>query len=342
MTVFEIGDPIEVSKVREWERESKDRLYRSRSVRGRRISSLSSVRGRYYRYRYPAGEGVIRDRDIALDATIRAAASHQRHNGCKCKRSSESRSGSASTSARGGERELAIEIKASDIREKIRVCKVSTATMFVVDASGSMGAERRMASAKGAVFSLLMDAYQQRDKVGMVAFRGTRADVLLPLCASVDLAYKSLEELPTGGRTPLAAGLELGINTLIAERARNEDVIPVLVLISDGRANVSAGAGAGGGGGGGEASEHGATEIRDELLAVAEYARAKGVYTIVIDTEVVSNSFIHMQLGYCREIAAYSGGRYYPIADLTPGKVQEVVSKELEGRRTLNPSPGAR
>jgi magnesium chelatase subunit D len=188
--------------------------------------------------------------------------------------------------------------------------------MFVVDASGSMGANRRMESAKGAVLSLLLDSYQQRDKVGMVAFRGNQADTLLPLCSSMDLAYKRLKELPTGGRTPLAAGLEKGLNLLLNEKQKDEGAIPVLLLISDGRANVSSG------------SEN--KEIEKELLALAEQARAKGIYVIVIDTEVVSKSFIQMQLGYCREIASYSGGKYYPIADLTSQAVHDIVIQERE------------
>ncbi len=291
--VFEIGKPIDAKTVRH------DKMDRSRSYRsgtGRRTPALSTHRGRYLRHRYPKNGGPIMD--IAFDATIRAAAPYQK-----------SRKAAAGSN-------LAVVIRGEDIREKVRMCRVSTATMFVVDASGSMGAEQRMTSAKGAVFSLLLDAYQQRDKVGLVAFRGNRADVLLPLCSSVDLAYKSLKELPTGGRTPLAAGLETAINMLTAEQARNESVIPVLVLLSDGRANVS----------------RGMADIKAEIRAISEYARVKGIHTIVIDTEVVSSSFIQMQLGYCREIASYSGGNYYPIADLTSERVQEIVRTE---RRSL-------
>ncbi len=200
--------------------------------------------------------------------------------------------------------------------------------MFVVDASGSMGANRRMESAKGAVLSLLLDSYQQRDKVGMVAFRGNQADTLLPLCSSIDLAVERLKELPTGGRTPLAAGLEKGLSLLMNEKQKDEGAIPVLLLISDGRANVSS-------------SEK---DIKMELLALAEQARAKGIHVIVIDTEVVSKplqglqgrgaephkSFIQMQLGYCRDIASYSGGRYYSLSNLTSQKVHDIAISENE------------
>jgi len=284
-SVFSIGDPIDIRVVRQ--KQKRDRIYR-RKISGRRIPTLSSREGKYVRCGMPKGE----IKDVALDATIRAAAPYQKE--------------------RRVDNDLAVLVKTQDIREKIRVGKVSTATIFVVDASGSMGANRRMESAKGAVLSLLLDSYQQRDKVGMVAFRGDRTEVLLPLCSSVDLAYKSLKELPTGGRTPLAAGLERGLNLLMNENQRNKVAIPILLLISDGRANVS----------------RGATDIRMELLTLAEQARAEGIQVIAIDTEVVNKSFIQMQLGYCRDIASYSGGRYYPIADLTPQVVHDIVIHE--------------
>lgn len=288
-SVFDIGDPIDTRVVRQ--KQKKDRTYR-RKVSGRRIPTLSlRNNGKYVRHGFPKGE----IKDVALDATIRAAAPYQKE--------------------RRVDSDLAVVVKTQDIREKIRVGKVSTATMFVVDASGSMGANRRMESAKGAVLSLLLDSYQQRDKVGMVAFRGNQADVLLPLCSSVDLAYKSLKELPTGGRTPLSAGLERGLNLLMTERQKDEGAIPVLVLISDGRANVSSGSN---------------KDIKMELLALAEQARAKGIHVIVVDTEVINNSFIQMQLGYCRDIASHSVGKYYPLADLTSQAVRDVVIQERE------------
>ncbi len=289
-SVFNIGDPIDTRAVRQ--KQKKDRTYR-RKISGRRVPTLSlRNNGKYVRSGFPKGE----IKDVALDATIRTAAPYQKE--------------------RKHESDLAVMIKTGDIREKIRVGKVSTATMFVVDASGSMGANRRMESAKGAVLSLLLDSYQQRDKVGMVAFRGNQADTLLPLCSSIDLAVERLKELPTGGRTPLAAGLEKGLNLLLNEKQRDEGAIPVLLLISDGRANVSSGSGN--------------KEIEKELVTLAEQARAKGVHVIVIDTEVVSKSFIQMQLGYCRQIASYSRGKYYPIADLTSQAVHDIVIQERE------------
>jgi magnesium chelatase subunit D len=282
--VFNIGDPIDTKVVRQ--KQKKDRTYR-RKISGRRIPTLSLRNsGKYVRYGFPK-EGI---KDVALDATIRTAAPYQKE--------------------RRGDSDLAVVIKSQDIREKIRVGRASTATMFVVDASGSMGANRRMESAKGAVLSLLLDSYQQRDKVGMVAFKGNQADTLLPLCSSVDLAVERLKELPTGGRTPLATGLERGLNLLMAEKQKDEGAIPILLLISDGHANVSSSN----------------KEINRELFALAEQARSKAINMIVIDTEVVDKSFV--QIGYCREIASHSGGLYYSINNLTSQKVHDIIIRE--------------
>ena len=288
-SVFAIGDPIDVGRVRPKER--RDRIHRSKTS-GRRIPTLARFnRGRYASHTMPPG----RPTDIAIDATIRAAAPYQRDRGA------------------GMTDRNAVIIESGDIREKIRVGKVSTATLFVVDASGSMGASNRMESAKGAVMSLLMDSYQQRDRIGMVAFKGDSADVLLPLCSSVDLAFERLSELPTGGKTPLGAGLNTGLNLLLGEKRRNDETIPIMVLISDGRANVSVG-------------ENGS--IKEELLLIAEEARSAGIHVVILDTETVGSSFVKMQLGYCRTIAEHAGGRYFSVDRLSSGEVHDIVAHE--------------
>lgn len=280
--VFGIGSPIDVKQLRDSLR--RDRILR-RMPRGRRVSSLSMRRsGRYLRSKLP-----VDGRDIAFDATIRAAAPHQHIR----------------------ERRFAVTILPQDIREKERVRKTSATVLFVVDASGSMGAMRRMESAKGAVLSLLMDSYQKRDRIGMVAFRGNDADLLLPPCSSVDLAMKRLAELPTGGRTPLFAGLSRALRVIQGELIRNRETRPMIVLISDGRANVSM-----------------SSDPKKEIVQLAEEARRLGVHTVVIDTEVVGSSFMEMRLGYCRDIAEAAGGRYYPISDITPESLSGIVESE--------------
>jgi magnesium chelatase subunit D len=174
-----------------------------------------------------------------------------------------------------------------------------------------MGAVRRMESAKGAVLSMLMESYQKRDKIGMVAFKGRDAELLLQPCSSVDLALSKLRELPTGGKTPLSAGLSKGLQLLQGEMRRDVEARPMMVLISDGRANVPL-----------------SGDIKEELKEIAERTRQRGIHTIVIDTEMVDSSFMDMRLGYCREIADAAGGRYYPISALTPDSLCGIVEGE--------------
>jgi len=280
--VFEIGTPIDTHAI-DMPRK-RDRIAR-RKTSGRRMNTLAlRNRGRYLRQRMP-----LDGKDIAIDATIRAAAPYQK--------------------VRFGPN--AIQVKSEDIREKERVGKTSAVVLFVVDASGSMGANQRMESAKGAVLSLLMDSYQKRDKIGMVAFKGKEAELILPPCSSVDLALSCLRELPTGGKTPLSAGLSRAMQLLQGELRKDEETKLMMVLISDGRANVGMGG-----------------KIRDELMEISERARHLGIHTIVIDTEVVQSSFMDMRLGYCHEIAEKCGGKYYPLSGLSPEVLHSIVDGE--------------
>ncbi|WP_422571745.1 magnesium chelatase subunit D family protein [Methanothrix sp.] len=280
--VFEIGTPIDVRAITMPRK--RDRIAR-RKTSGRRMNTLAlRNRGRYLRQKMPQ-EG----KDIAIDATIRAAAPYQR--------------------IRSGPN--AIIVKGEDIREKERVGKTSAVVLFVVDASGSMGANQRMESAKGAVLSLLMDSYQKRDKIGMIAFKGKEAEIILPPCTSVDLALGRLRELPTGGKTPLSAGLSRGLQLLQGELRKDEESKLMMVLISDGRANEGMGG-----------------KIKDELMAISERIKHLGIHTIVIDSEVVDSSFLDMRLGYCHQIADQCQGKYYPLSSLTPESLLRIVDEE--------------
>ena len=124
----------------------------------------------------------------------------------------------------------------ADLREAVREGREGNLVLFAVDASGSMAARQRMRAVKGAVLSLLLDAYQRRDKVGMVTFRGTGAELTLPPTSSVEAAARRLASLATGGRTPLAAGLARAARVLAAERLRDPRRRALLVVVTDGRA----------------------------------------------------------------------------------------------------------
>ncbi|MFE6365010.1 putative cobaltochelatase [Streptomyces sp. NPDC057806] len=152
---------------------------------------------------------------LHLAATVQAAAPHQRARG---------RSGPG------------LVVRRDDLRQAVREGREGNLVLFVVDASGSMAARQRMAAVKGAVLSLLLDAYQRRDKVGLVTFRGSAAEVALPPTSSVDAAAGRLESLPTGGRTPLAAGLLKAHEVLRVERLRDPARRALVVVVTDGRA----------------------------------------------------------------------------------------------------------
>ena len=229
-------------------------------------------------------------RDVALDATVRAAAPHQ-----------AARRG---TTPEGP----AIRVRRSDLREKVRETRSANLILFAVDASGSMAARRRMVAAKEAVVSLLMDAYQKRDRVGLIAFRGSRAEVLLGPTRSVELAERRLQRLPTGGRTPLAHALQLGLLTFQRHQTNHPDEIPMLVLISDGRANVSLGGG----------------DVAGEVEHLAAALRGHGVQAVVVDTE---SGAIRMGLG--RELSRALGGRYLPIEELRAADLVGAVRAEV-------------
>ncbi|MEU8104051.1 magnesium chelatase subunit D family protein [Nonomuraea muscovyensis] len=179
---------------------------------GRR-SRARSAHGRVTGARRPRG----RLHGLHLTATILAAAPHQRTRG---------RTGPG------------LLLRADDLREVVREGREGNLVLFVVDASGSMAARRRMTAVKTAVLSLLLDAYQRRDKVGLVTFRGAAAEVVLPPTSSVEAGAARLRSLPTGGRTPLAAGLAKAADVLRVERVRDPARRPLLVLVTDGRATA--------------------------------------------------------------------------------------------------------
>ncbi|MEV4747314.1 putative cobaltochelatase [Streptosporangium sp. NPDC049248] len=177
---------------------------------GRR-SRARTPNGRTTGSRVPAG----RLQRPHLPATLRAAAPYQRERG---------RSGPG------------LLVRDTDLREAVREGKEGNLVLFVVDASGSMAARQRMREVKAAVLSLLLDAYQRRDKVGLITFRGSTAELVLPPTSSVEVGAARLRELPTGGRTPLAAGLRRAAEVLRVERLRDPARRPLLVVVTDGRA----------------------------------------------------------------------------------------------------------
>jgi len=192
-----------------------DRVSRRQSGRRSRTHT-ERKRGRYIQARPSPGK----TEDLAFDATLRAAAPFQ-------KQRSEQR------------KKVAFAIRSSDYQRKIRIKKAANLVLFVVDASWSMAVAERMAATKGAILSLLTDAYQRRDRVGLVVFQKDRATLVLPPTNSIHLAQRALADIPVGGKTPLSAGLLLAHQIIDKERIVHPDVMPLIILLTDGAGNVS-------------------------------------------------------------------------------------------------------
>jgi magnesium chelatase subunit D len=216
------------------------------------------------------------NRTVHLTGTIFAAAPHQRSRG---------RSGPG------------LVVRPGDLREPVREGREGNLVLFVVDASGSMAARQRMSAVKGAVLSLLLDAYQRRDKIGLVTFRGNTAETALPPTSSVDAGARRLAELPTGGRTPLAAGLLRAALVLRTERMRDPSRRPLLVIVTDGRAT------------------HGSVD--DALRAAGTLREA---HSIVVDCESGP-----VRLGLAGRLAERLGAEAVRLEDLAAGGLAGVV-----------------
>ncbi|CAL9612900.1 putative protein [Streptomyces sp. enrichment culture] len=224
---------------------------------------------------------------LHLAATVQAAAPHQRARG---------RSGPG------------LVIRRDDLRQATREGREGNLVLFVVDASGSMAARQRMSAVKGAVLSLLLDAYQRRDKVGLVTFRGTAADVALPPTSSVDAAAARLESLPTGGRTPLAAGLLRAHEVLRVERLRDPARRALVVVVTDGRAT-------------------GGPEPVALAGRAARLFAADGVASVVVDCEAGP-----VRLGLAGQLAGELGGTAVTLDELRADSIAGLV-KDVQGNR---------
>ncbi|MFJ9389105.1 VWA domain-containing protein [Nocardioides sp. NPDC101246] len=202
-----------------------------------------------------------------------------------------------------------VELRIEDLRTAVREGREANLVLFCVDASGSMAARKRMAQVKAAVLSLLLDAYRRRDKVGMITFRGEGAELVLPPTGSVDLAAARLDEVPAGGRTPLAEGLLEAARVLQREHLRDPDLRPLLVVVTDGRANYPRKS----------AEAHGKDAVRRSQQAAA-YVAGLGVTTVVIDSESGP-----MRLGLARQLAVHLGAEHVPVAEVNAEALTSAV-----------------
>ncbi|MBC7595745.1 MAG: magnesium chelatase subunit D family protein [Kineosporiaceae bacterium] len=254
---------------------------------GRRSRAITST-GRRVGAERAQGQGG----SIHLTETIRAAAPHQHARGRK---------------------EGAVRFKAEDLRVAVKEGHESNLILFCVDASGSMAARKRMEQVKAAIISLLLDAYQRRDKVGLITFRQDRAELVLPPTSSVDIAAARMRDLPAGGRTPLAEALLLADRTLRLERIRDPRRRPLLVVITDGRATYG-------------------KDAIGRSQQVARHLAATSVASLVIDCETGK-----FAMGLARELSNQLLAEYVPLGDVSASALTAAVriSTELRGSDVL-------
>lgn len=251
---------------------------RGRGDRGRRSASIGDhgavVAARPLRPGEPA-------RDLSPGATLRAAAPRQHARGRDSRR---------------------LVVRRDDLRSRVRQGREGNLVVFVVDASSSMGARRRMEAVKGAIRSLLLDAYQRRDRLALVTFRGREGQVVLPPTSSIDVADHRLATLPVGGRTPLAAGLARAGELVAANAAREAARRPLLVVLTDGRANV------------------GGPNPAEQAYAQARGLADQGVAAVVVDTE---DGFV--RLGLADRLADHLAAPVLRLDDLGAPALAQVV-----------------
>jgi magnesium chelatase subunit D len=265
-----------------------DRLTRRQS--GKRSSTRTQrKRGRYVQSRPLVDEPA---NDIAFDATFRAAALHQRE------RADEGRP---------------FSVHASDLRQKVRVRKAANCILFAVDASWSMAAAERIEATKGAIMSLLQDAYQRRDEVGLVAFNRAEGRIVLRPTSSVELAQKALKDIPVGGKTPLSSGLWLSYELLERAKRLNPEVMPMLILLTDGAGNVSMS----------NLPPH------EEVMRIAEMYRRSHIRCVVVNMEHPA-----FDRGLSKNLADALGGRCYTLNELRAATLVRTVRDELAEHAT--------
>ncbi len=292
-----IGDQFHVRKLNT----PLDKMTRNQAGR-RSMTRTDRKRGRYIRAR-PMGEGRVSD--LAFDATLRAAAVHQRSR----RRALAEATSKATPGLKPEVQNPKFLVRRSDYQRKVRVRRTANLVVFVVDASWSMAVAERMAATKGAIMSLLTDAYQRRDRVGLIVFQKNAATLILPPTSSVELAQKALGDIPVGGKTPLAAGLTLAYQVITRELRLHPEVMPLMIILTDGAGNVSMGS----------------LPPQVEAYRIANLIRDESIRSVVINMEHAA-----FDQGLARKLAENLDCVCLSLRDLHAETLYAAVKKELK------------
>ena len=266
-----------------------------RSYAGRRsVTRTERKRGRYIQSRPAQG----RVDDLAFDATVRAAAPFQKEREDIKSRNS-----------------VAFAIRPGDYMKKVRVRKAANLILFLVDASWSMAVAERMTATKGAIMSLLTDAYQRRDRVGLIVFQKNLATLVLPPTNSVMLAEAALADIPVGGKTPLSAGLMMAYEILRKEKILHPDVMPLLIILTDGAGNVSIGF----------------NSPQEEAANIAGLIANENIHSVVVNMEHAA-----FDQGLAQSLADHLKAPCYTITDLKAESLFVTVQQEIRQVNALS------
>lgn len=252
------------------------------------------------------GEGAAGRRSRALASTGRRVGARRPDGPTGSLHLAETLLAAAGKQSSRGRTTGRVELRNEDLRVAVREGREANLVLFCVDASGSMAARKRMTQVKTAILSLLLDAYRRRDKVGLVTFRGAEATVALPPTHSVDIAAARLDEVPAGGRTPLAEGLLEAARVLTRERMRDPRLRPLLVLVTDGRAT-------------------GGKDAVARSQQAAEYVAGLGVTTVVIDGESGP-----LRLGLALRLAELLRAEHLPVAEVSAEALAGTVRSRTQ------------
>lgn len=266
-----------------------DKLARNQGGR-RSLTRTDRKRGRYIQARPAQGK----TNDLAFDATLRAAAPMQ-----------------VQRAEQREEAQVAFAIDTGDFHRKVRVKRAANLILFVVDASWSMAVAERMSATKGAIMSLLTDAYQRRDRVGLVVFQKNKATLVLPPTNSVQLAQRALADIPVGGKTPLSAGLTLAHKVFEQEARTHPDVMPLMLLLTDGAGNVAM------------------TNLppQEEAHRAADLIKEDHIKCVVINMEHAA-----FDQGLARTLAERLGAPCYTLPQLRAESLYQTVKGELDNK----------